>query len=212
MKGLLILNGEKTCPLPSSSDYDFVVVADGGYDKAQKQLERIDLLVGDMDSIEIVPENNVEIIKLIPEKDYTDGEIAIIKMFEKGVNDLDIYWAMGGRCDHFMGNLALLGRCLENNCKARLVSELEIIEIACGDFEIHDVLGKTISLFPFSDKLHILTSQGLKYPTEDLVLTPNVAMGISNVACEDDVYIKTVCGNYFVIINKWGLQFENSMC
>ena len=202
MKGLLVLNGDKSYQLPSTKNYDYVVVADGGYDKAKEQLERIDLLVGDMDSVLCEPTDGVEIIKLIPEKDYTDGEIAVLKMIEKGVDDLDIYWAMGGRCDHFLGNISLLGRCLENKCKARLVSNIEVIEIACGDFEMHGVSGKTISLFPFSEKLHILTSQGLKYPTEDLVLTQNVAMGISNVAQEDDVYIHAISGNYLVIINK----------
>ena len=202
MKGLLVLNGEKNSDLPDVSRYDYVVVADGGYDKARNILGRIDLLVGDMDSMESTPEDGLEIVKLIPEKDFTDGEIAVITMLEKGVTDLDIYWATGGRSDHFFGNLALLGRCISSGCKARLVCDFEVIEIASEDFELHNVQGKTISLFPFSDKLHIITSQGLKYPTEDLLLTNNVAMGISNIAVADDVFIRSDAGNYFVIINK----------
>lgn len=203
MKAMLILNGEKDFKLPKSEGYDFVVCADGAYEKASRELKRIDYVVGDFDSLGYQPKD-VEILEFEKEKDFTDGEIAMNLILEKGIKEIDIFWGMGLRVDHFLGNLALLKRAKNANAKARMISKREIIVLEEGKIAINVKIGTTISLLPFSSTLHIISSSGLKYQTDDLTLTHGEARGVSNEAIDEKIEINADFGDYLVIINKEG--------
>ena len=60
---------------------DLVIAADGGYRYLLKSGVRIDLLVGDFDSLDYVPEN-IEINRFPSIKDDTDMGLAIQKGME----------------------------------------------------------------------------------------------------------------------------------
>ncbi|MEG2001573.1 MAG: thiamine diphosphokinase [Clostridia bacterium] len=201
MKALLVLNGDNNVALPNSERYDFVVCADGAYENARHQLKKIDYVVGDFDSLKYEPKD-VKIMKLVPEKDFTDGEIALQLILDNHATEIDIYWATGFRVDHFLGNLTLLKRAKEHNVNAKIISNLETITFENGYCELRGVLGKTVSLFPFSNDLHIISSSGLKYQTNDLTLSHNEARGISNVALDDVVKINADRGDYLVLISE----------
>lgn len=204
MKGLLVLNGDKNTPLPNAKDYDLVVCADGAFDSARFALSRVDCVVGDFDSLSFQPQD-VQTIKLSPQKNFTDGEIALEFMLEKGVTDVEIYWGDGLRIDHFLGNLTLLTRAMNASVSAKMVTQNERIFLCRGNCQFKEVLGKTISLFPFSDFVHIISSSGLQYQTEDLTLTHASARGISNVAIDDVVKINFDKGDCLLIINDKGV-------
>ncbi len=201
MRGLLILNGNKSDLLPDEKDYDLIVVADGAYEKAKEAIGNITCVVGDFDSLGYVPKD-VGIMKLEPEKDFTDGEVALMYLVEKGCDKIDIAWAMGLRTDHFLGNLALLKIAIDNSVFARIISENEDIYLIKEHFELRGVLGKTISLLPFSESVHIIDGEGLKYKVNDLTLTKSETKGVSNVATEDIVKITPIEGLLYVIVNK----------
>lgn len=201
MKGLLVLNGEKSDKLPESSAYRYVVVTDGAYEKAKDELEKITCVVGDFDSLGYIPKN-VGVMKLDPEKDYTDGEVGLMYLVECGCNEIDICWALGGRLDHELGNLALLKIAKDNGASAKIVSENEEMYLIGGKFSLVGVSGKTISLLPFSPSAHIIDGEGFKYKVADRILTKSETLGISNVATKDEVSLDVDEGLLYVIVNK----------
>ncbi len=200
-RALLVLNGYKSMNLPSSSDYDCVVVCDGAYEKAEKELDKIDMVVGDFDSLGFVP-TDVNTLVYPADKNLTDAELAINFLIEKGVDEVDIYWAEGFRIDHFLGNITLLKKCLDNGIVGSIKTELEEIYLINDMVELENILGKTISLLPFSESVHILSTKGLKYDASGLVLTNDQARGLSNVAISDNVEVSVEIGEALLIINK----------
>lgn len=201
MKGLLVLNGDKSEDISVLSCYDFTVVCDGAYEKAKSQLEKISVVVGDFDSLGYVP-TDVKTKKLVPEKDFTDGEVGLRLLAENGCTEIDIVWAMGLRTDHMLGNLALLKIADDLGVKAKITSSVEDIYLTSGEFSLSGVLGKTISLLPFGESAHIIDGEGFKYKVNDLTLTKGSTLGISNVATDSSVKVKVDSGSLYVIVNK----------
>ncbi|MDE7380027.1 MAG: thiamine diphosphokinase [Clostridia bacterium] len=196
MKGVLLLNGQ-----PYSGEIDaenaYVVCCDGAYEWARGKV-RIDENVGDFDSLSYIPDPAPE--KIYPsEKDFTDGEIAINRLINKGVELIEIYGGGGGREDHFLGNLHLLYLAHMHGVRAEMICEKSTLFMASGVVELKGINGKTLSVLPFGGNLHIIGSTGLKYP-EPPQLSYGECRGISNVAQSDLVTITFAKGSIALII------------
>ncbi len=197
MKGIILLNGD-----PYGGEIDargaLVYCCDGAYKWAKNRV-RIDKNVGDFDSLDEVPYPAPE--EIYPaEKNYTDGEIALFKMLEHGVSEIEIYGGGGGREDHFLGNIHLLYRAHEEGVRACMITERSLIFLAGGKIFLGDFKGTTFSVLPFGGRLHIMDSAGLKYRYPE-ALSYGECRGISNIV-EDSAAYLTVSGNALVIINR----------
>ena len=197
MKGILLLNGEpysgKIC-----DDNAVVYCCDGAYNWAHGKL-RIDKNIGDFDSLDYTPEPPPE--ELYPaEKDYTDGEIALAKMLSEGVDEIEIYGGGGGREDHFLGNLQLLYLAHKRGVRCTMVTDRSYIYPASGVISLGRYAGKTISVLPFGERLHILDFKGLKYAYPK-TLSYGECRGISNIVEENCAYLK-VDGVALIIVNR----------
>ena len=196
MKGIILLNGD-----PYTGDIDardaVVYCCDGAYSWAKGKV-KIDKNVGDFDSLGEVPYPPPE--EIYPaEKNFTDGEIAVMKMLEAGVGKIEIYGGFGGREDHFIGNLQLLYRAFKAGVKCRMVGERTIIFPADGKIELREYAGRTLSVFPFGESLHIMESAGLKYSYPEKI-GYGECRGVSNICQSSSAYL-TVEGVALVIIN-----------
>lgn len=198
MKGILLLNGE---PYAGTIAKDgLVFCCDGGYDWAKDKIA-IDENVGDFDSLSYEPEPKP--LEIYPsEKNFTDGEIALFKLIERGAEEIEIYGGGGKREDHFLGNLHLLYAAFLKGVKATLVNNDCTITIATGRVSLMGKKGKTISLLPFGGNALVSHSWGLKYPLEGLPLPYGACRGISNVALSDDAGVFVERGVLLVIVNK----------
>lgn len=88
---------------------DIVIAADSGYKNAKALGLTVDALIGDMDSINKVPETgNMEIIRLPEEKDVTDTQAAVALALDRGADDICIIGGIGSRLDHTLSNLSIL--------------------------------------------------------------------------------------------------------
>ena len=88
---------------------DIVIAADSGYKNAKALGLTVDVLIGDMDSINKVPETgNMEIIRLPAEKDITDTQAAVALAIERGADDICIIGGIGSRLDHTLSNVSIL--------------------------------------------------------------------------------------------------------
>ena len=88
---------------------DLRIAADSGYLTARALGDRVDLAVGDFDSMPegTLPEG-VEKIKVPAEKDDTDTQLAVEAAVSRGADDIVIIGGLGGRLDHTLSNLHIL--------------------------------------------------------------------------------------------------------
>ncbi len=201
-KGLIFLNGDppETNALEHIDFSDkFVVCADGAY-RYLKEYKVPDILLGDFDSLDRVPEG-VKIKKFPVDKDFTDGHLAVLEMKENGVDDIEIYGAYGGRPDHEFANYALLA----------LANSLGMNAVIKGDFDIYFVTDNiklkmdknvTVSLVPYSDTAHILSTKGLKFDASSLTLNKFHLIGMSNTSVSNEISVELSEGSILLFIQR----------
>jgi thiamine pyrophosphokinase len=161
---------------------DVVIAADSGLYAARRLGLRIDLLVGDLDSVDPVDtaDPSFEVDRHPRAKDQTDIALALERARDLHPRRLIVVSGGGGRLDHEFGNLLVLA--------SAAYAEMEI-DAFIGDarvFVIHrrrDLTGPEgglISLFALGGPALGVTTTGLRYPLRDDVLEPLSSRGVSN--------------------------------
>ena len=100
-------------PIASKAIFDefnpaehYVICADGGYDTALQYGIRPDLIIGDFDSAETAPPEDIRVLKLPVQKDETDTMSAAMVGFKLGYTSFVLVGCLGGdRFDHSVANL-----------------------------------------------------------------------------------------------------------
>ena len=87
---------------------DIVVCADSGYKNAVKMGVKIDVLVGDFDSLGKIPDDVGEVVQVPAEKNQTDTQLAVDIALDRGADEIVIVASTSGRCDHALSSLAIL--------------------------------------------------------------------------------------------------------
>lgn len=179
---------------------DMIVAADSGLDTLLSYGYEPDFIVGDMDSIssrKILEEFHKSKLLVYPEdKDYTDTELAIEHLYEKGCSDVVIIGGGGGRLDHLIAIYSLFFR---ERAPVRWITDNEKIFLVKGFFCINLKINTTVSLFPVSGELCSMTSTGLKWPLDALKWTAGDG-GISNVSSQRTVEIVMKSGKLAMMI------------
>lgn len=160
---------------------DLVIAADGGYLTAIRSGIKPNIIIGDFDSSPL-PENlrNMEIIKLKPEKDYTDTAEAIKVARQRGFDNFIIYGGLGGdRISHTVANLALISGLSRENIKATLIGEKTKIYAVTDNTVCTRNDCRYFSVFSFGGNA-LVSIEGAKYPLSRYELSPYVPLGVSN--------------------------------
>jgi len=204
MKGVLFTGGEG----PSPSDEIMKIIdrasltaaADSGIYLAEMFNIIPDYILGDMDSIK----NADDILKRYPEdriilydknKDFTDTELGISLLAEKGCTEIIIAGGSGGRTDHFIGILYLFFRDIHPDIWIMKDETAFIIE---DSFSLETAGGEIISIFPVPGDICRMESRGLKWELDSLIWRVGDA-GISNVATGSSIEIKMKSGRLLLI-------------
>lgn len=158
---------------------DFVIAADGGYQHLADAGMRVDLLLGDFDSIAEMPEG-IEVRRFAPEKDDTDMMLAVKAGLELGFSRFALYGGLGGRLDHTLANAQVLCYLSQRGALGFLVGEGMVLT-ALTDSGITLAGGRgIISVFCMGDLAEGVALLGLKFPLAEATLTSNVPLGVSN--------------------------------
>ena len=203
MKAVIFLNGEfDSDPVEAAKGADFTVCADGAYDYLRGRIVPT-VILGDFDS---VSERDFpigsEILTFPPEKDFTDGHLAIASATERGADEIDVYGAFGGvRPDHAYANLSLLYLGKKRGAFVRLISRKWVVTLENGKFSTAAKRGGYVSLVPFFESSHILSTKGLKYSACDVTLYREQSLGISNEANGDVVEVD-LSGETLVFVER----------
>lgn len=182
---------------PAWSDaIGLVVAADGGARHAESLGVRIDVWVGDGDSIDAaalaaLAESGVEIEHAPPDKDETDTELAIHAALARDAGGVLLVGATGGaRIDHEFANIALLATPGLIGKTAIIYTPLSMIRMLRGWVGPHRQMarmpvlgsvGDTVSIAPFGGDAVGVTTWGLRYPLHDATLPLGTPRGVSNV-------------------------------
>lgn len=178
-----------------------IYCADGGALHLEK-LEIFPLEIwGDLDSVseEILKKysiNNVIINKFPKDKDFTDGELVLQHLMDKGYDEIRIIGGLGGRIDHALTNLNLIFK-FKNTI---FLTEKEKIFSIEREKKIEGAKGKTISFVPFSEKVENLTLKGFKYPLNKYTLHQGDSICMSNIAVEERCEVSFSIGKLMGII------------
>lgn len=158
---------------------DYVIAADGGYDYLKKLEIEPDLVIGDFDSAEKLPEHKNRVI-LPAEKDDTDMWAALKKGIEQGFSEFHIYGGTGGRLSHTMANIQTLAWLAQNGKRGYLFGEGYTVTAITDDTISFDAGFGKVSMFAHSNEATGVYIRGMKYPLKDATVTNTYPIGISN--------------------------------
>lgn len=182
--------------LPAGSE-DLVIAVDGGYEYLKGQ--RIDLVVGDFDSLPYVPDHP-NVLRLHPEKDDTDMLVAVKEGLKAGYQSFYIYGGCGGRMDHTLANIQCLAYLAGEGARGHLMGRKEIVTVIQNESASFAARDKGyISVFAYGEKAEGVTIQGLKYPLQDAVLKDTFPIGVSNEFIGKPAHILVKNGRLLIV-------------
>jgi thiamine pyrophosphokinase len=180
--------------LPSA---DLILAADSGYDLAAHLGFRVDVLIGDLDSIVTSPIPDHVVVERYPvDKDQTDLELALELALREDPDRVVVIGGTGGRFDHEIATVGLI-------CSDRWsgVDELEWVSSRGRAYVvrrrriIHGDVGATVSLVPVGGAVAGISTSGLQWELAGAGLKPGSTRGVSNVmrAPVADIQVEAGC-------------------
>lgn len=182
----------------------YVICADGGLDMARRMGIQPDLIVGDFDSAETEPPENVETIHLPVEKDETDMLYGVKEGLRRGYSSFVLLGGLGGqRFDHSIANLCVLSYIADRGGRAVMADgKTRVFVISSGRLVFTDLKGATLSVFPFGGNSCTVTYKGLQYPLIHYPLQLNDALGVSNCIVDSRAEVILHQGKALVIVQE----------
>lgn len=188
--------------LAASADY--VIAADGGLSKALRARIRVNLVVGDLDSLDDAGRSelqrmHIETRRFPAAKDASDLELALGEALARGPHAIWILGALGRRLDHTLTNIHLLERGLDAGVDIRLVDARQSVALVGGRHEIAGAdVGDRVSLIPLSSSVRASTA-GLRYSLGDEELRRAASRGVSNEVASVPALVEVTQGRLLVI-------------
>ena len=184
---------------------DLVVAADSGLAHAQTLGIHVDVVVGDLDSVDpdaldaaVAAGASVE--RHPAAKDATDLELALDAAIARGATTVHVAGAHGGRLDHFFANVLLLAS--PRYATARIDAHLADtgITVIHDRAELVGTRGGLCSLLPIGGPATGVETDGLRYPLRRETLEPGSTRGVSNEFLRDRASVAVETGVLLAII------------
>lgn len=190
--------------LPQPQPGDLLIAADGGYASLYTRGIPVDLVVGDFDSLNTVPQHP-NVIRLPRIKDETDMGFAINHGLELGYTRFVLLGGIGGRLEHTVANLQQLHYLSVRGARGILAgSGQAAVSITNGTMDFPPEMSGYCSVFCQSGTAQGVTLEGLKYPLEDDQLISAFPLGVSNEFLGLPARITVKEGSLLVIWNCHG--------
>ena len=181
-----------------------IICCDGGVRHLQQTGIKPDVIIGDMDSIdpaqlESYSRRGIKIIKYQANKDFTDTELALDYAINLKPEAIYIWAALGGRIDHTLSNVFLLGKGKAFSVKTYLIDKYCEAFLLNGDVTFNKSVGQTVSLIALSPQVEGITLRGFLYPLDDATLRMGESRAVSNIIKEENATVSVRSGNLLVI-------------
>ena len=180
------------------NDNDIVIAADAGLKNIEKFNISPDYIIGDFDSLGYKPDLDNTIVHPI-EKDDTDTLLAIKKAFDLGYKNFRVFGCTGGRLDHTLANVQAASF-ITNNCgKAIFYGDSENFTVIKNDIYYFDESNAgNISIFALTSCNNVCI-KGLYYELDNVKLTPDFPLGVSNKFINKKAEISVENGKLLII-------------
>lgn len=192
--------------LPLFSVADLVIAADGGTRHVLHYGITPHVIIGDLDSVDlqtlaIMQERGVEIVRYSAQKDETDLELAVLLAIERGATEIRILAALGGRPDMHLANHLLLAHHGLHACHIAMLDHGWEIRMIHTLLRLQGNLGQRVSLLPLGDVEGISTT-GLRYALHDESLLGDAVRGVSNEFAATNAEIHVRSGRLLIFIER----------
>ena len=181
-----------------------VIGADSGIEHAHALGRHVDVAVGDFDSVSptalaAAEAAGAQVLRHPIAKDATDLELALDVAAAHGVERITIVGGHGGRFDHYLANVLLLG-------SARFAQFA--VDAWFGDAQLRVVrrrarligrIGSLVTLLAAEGPALGVTTTGLRYPLVESVLLPGSTLGVSNELVASEATIAVGGGTVLTI-------------
>lgn len=176
---------------------DVVIAVDQAVLALYKQRIKIDLAVGDFDSLTNQGMlNNLHVIKLNPVKDVTDTHQALVEASKMNPDEIILIGGIGGnRIEHFMIHTMFFNE-FKNLRIVDDFSEIKMLEEGMYDIETKDYV--TYVAYPKAK----ISLMGFKYPLNEYLLMTYDPLCISNEIIEEKGITHVIEGRVLQIISR----------
>jgi thiamine pyrophosphokinase len=192
-----------------------VVAADSGAEFLLTQGVRVDVLVGDFDScdplaLKKVAATGCRVIELPVRKDVTDTEAALELVLSEGYPVALLAGSMGGkRVDHEIANFFLVERFARRGLDVVLMSPRSVLchvsgpgYLGLGERTFTGKRGDWVSLFPVTEKVGGVRTEGLEYPLDGAVLERGATLGVSNRMTGNEARVAVSDGFLMIVVTR----------
>lgn len=178
---------------------DLVIAADAGFQVLEEKGIRMDLAIGDFDSLSYIP-NHAKVKVLSREKDDTDMRAAVLAGLDAGYETFHIYGGTGGRIEHTIANMQLLTELSFGGKRGFLFGKDYIITaLTNGTFVLPGHASGYVSVFAHSERAEGVWLKGLKYELQDAVLSNRYPLGVSNELIGRESSISVTRGTLLIV-------------
>ena len=186
--------------------YDYVIAADSGLHSAIDLGLRVNLVIGDMDSVDpavliSAAANGVTVQRLPHDKDATDTELALLAAVAYGSQQIVLVTGGGGRLDHQLGILSAMQHQALKDCDVSALWDTARIQLLRGPglCTIHGKVGEVVGLIAQHGDALGVTTDGMKWALNDETLEAHSSRGVSNELVATTATISLAHGQLFVI-------------
>lgn len=189
---------------------DYIICADGGYKFAKQAGIIPNLIIGDFDSFNDNPPQNIQTITYSTEKDDTDTMLCIKYAIEKEFDSIYIVGGIGGRLDHTISNIQSMVWAIEfwhnNHIKGKKISMCDsqnhVMLIMNDSIKLSGSPKEKISLISYSQNCINVTTKNLKWELTNAELKNSFPLGISNEFLTSECEISVEQGQLLIIKSK----------
>jgi len=189
---------------------DLVIAADSGLEHAQSLAHTVDLVVGDLDSVDPgaladAVARGASVERHPADKDATDLELALGAALARGVRHVTVVGGHGGRVDHFLANALLLASDAFEALDIDAWMGRAHVTVVRARAELYGAPGSLCTLLAIGGPARGITTQGLRYPLDDEILPPGSTRGVSNVLV-GSIATVTVRAGTVLVVQPHGLE------
>jgi thiamine pyrophosphokinase len=191
---------------------DLVVAADSGADHAAALGLGVDVLVGDLDSVDpatraAVEAAGAEVVELPRDKDATDVELALDAAWGRGAERLVLVGGHGGRLDHALATMGALAAVAAPGRRVEAWMGPAHVTVAVDAAAVEGRVGELVSLVPLGGAVEGVTTEGLRWPLVDAHLPFGSTWGVSNEVVTTPAGV-TVTGGVLAVVRPHALAPE----
>jgi thiamine pyrophosphokinase len=188
-------------PLPAGA---VVIAADSGAEHALELGLRVDVAVGDFDSVSEATLRAVETAGARLErhpaaKDATDLELALDAALTLGPERILVLGGGSGRLDHLLGQLLLLAADAYAAVQVDAQLGAAAVHVVRRERVLAGGLGELISLLAVHGPARGVVTDGLAYPLRGETLVPGSSRGLSNLFAAPEARLSLEDGSLLAV-------------